>query len=994
MNTLADIENDVLLCMAPPFAPSMPPIGIGYINAFLKSKNIKSKILDINISLYNSLSSDQQSLWQIDISGSWSNIDTIDKLCPPAAREIIVDDILSNKPKVIGFSVNSANKLFTLLLIDAIRKRKIDVFIVLGGPGCYYQEDRDFFPKGSVDAFVVGEGEISFYELFSALDNKIKIDSIPGILFPDSLHTYKARPLVDNLDLLPYPDISDFDISSYSAKSLPVMFSRGCVNKCAFCSDHLVWDGKYRTRSAESVLNEIKSNFIKTGIKDIIFYDLTINGNISVLENFCDVLIKEGSDFRFTANICVRKQMNATLLNKMKTSGFFALYWGVESGSDRILKAMKKNFNSADAMQNLKDAKNVGILNYINLIVGFPGETESDFMDTLEFFKKNSTYIEGVNNVNQCHLVANTHIFRHHETYNIQEHTTPDWYENDNTRLIREKNKKILIDTIKAYGKKLFSDGKLTVTDDQKEKGVFSVKTCDALVILAPFFSISEPNRETADLLGRLSQQQVHYILYDLNMKIYQNSSEKNRTLWQQHNITKWTSDESFTNILDALKLDDLRSYFDHINANIFLLPLTVFNFCFVKKLTDFLSENYPNKKIIWVDICQFYEFQNIDCDKNVTLLKVKSIDQIFSKALISQHSKPLLNYLDFSLDLYEKNIISFPDNSVILDDDLKKHTINKIPLFDKLLEDNVDIPSGFKWGACVTELNNVDELLELSPSFVKVKVAPDSMSKKSIDSSFFSLSEIETLIMKCDAFNTELYLDIVVGLPGETKEDFQDFCRFLKKHLDSFSAFSNVDKFIPNLDFLNSQDCLDLYFPDEEKFPLLWIDDQGSNDYLRTLRVYMILKILKENGKTYCDSNINFFIPHSTDNKLWAVAESIGEILEYKNQEVMDLNNEKKILAQEINKSADIKVAKMVKDKDDAISRMAKKHENDFSEWEDRFIAEVSKRDQDIKSLYIQNDELNTLINGLEDDNRRMKNSLGFKLEKLFRKIFFLRDK
>lgn len=996
MSINTDVKTDVVLCMAPPFAPSMPPIGLGYLNAFLKSKNINSIIFDINIELYNTLPLAKKNLWQIDISDSWSDLVTVNDVCPPQKREEIVDSILAKNPKVIGFSVNCANKFFTLLLVDALRKRKVDVFIVLGGPGCFYQTDRDFFPENLIDAFVVGEGEISFYELFEGVVNKIDLLNIPGVLIPTAPEKFVSRNLIDDLDILPYPDINDFKIDSYCSKSLPIMFSRGCINRCAFCSDYLVWSGKYRTRSAESVIAEIENNSSQTGIKDVVFYDLTINGNLLVLENFCDILIKKGSDFKFTANICVRKEMDSNFLKKMKNSGFFALYWGIESGSDKILQEMKKNFTKKEAALNLKEASLAGILNYVNFIIGFPKETDADFTDTIEFFKENSEYIIGINNVNQCHLVAHTYIFKNYEKYSISNHTAPNWSENTNTLPKRKQNKNILLNTINEYGKKIFNDGKLAALDNTL-KPILTTKP-EALVILAPFFSTKTPNKETAYLLGTLKKLGVDLAFYDFNMHIYQNASEKNKTLWQQHNATKWTQNNNILDILEELEIDSFTDYFTNLDAEYFIFPINIFNFYFVKKLCDFVLKTNPAKKIILADICSFYDFKNSEKTHGIEVKDTLDIAKLFAKkeTVLIENIAP--DYFSFSKGFYEENTLIFNSVADFTNTDSNKYKAGETFLFNKLLDCSTQSLTGLKWGSYVYSDNNVYDIIKSKPSFVKIKIAPDAPSKKNIYPSMFSLLESASVIREFKEKNIPVFLELIVGLPGETKDIFSAFCEFLKQHIGDISGVDSVDKFIPNLSFYKHYKDYNIQVPKQDKLPLLWIDNLGNNDYLRTLRVYMILKILRERNKSEPSSNINFSIPYKDKENIFTVAASIGEILEYKNQEVIDLNTEKRILAKEINEAADKRIAKLAADKDAAVNKIAKKNEADFQAWETKFIAEVSKRDEQLKDLFIQKDVLNEIIDSLEKENTLIKNSLWFKFNDFLKsfpaKIFFLKDK
>lgn len=985
-------QLDVLLCMAPPFAPSMPPIGLGYLNSYLKSKDIKTDIYDINIELYNKLSPEKKSLWQFDISNLWGEIETVDSVCKPACREKIVDGILERNPSFVGFSINSANKFFTQLLISSIRKRKIDVTIVLGGPGCYYQTDRDFFPDGFVDAFIVGEGEFSFYELLQAKLKGIGMAEVEGVFIPSQPEKFKSRTLIQDLDVLPYPDIADFNMSDYSAQALPVMFSRGCVNRCAFCSDHLVWNNSYRSRSAESVIAEIENSSKKTGIKDIVFYDLTINGNLKELESFCDILVKKGSDFTFTANICVRKDMDLSLFSKMKKSGFFALYFGVESGSDNVLKAMKKNFTASVAHANLSDSNKAGILNYVNFIVGFPGEKDEDFAETIAFLNKSAGNLAGVNNVNACHLVANTYIFEHYKELNIEKHTSPAWFEAENTLEKRTENVKILLDVAKENNKRIFNHGFISEHVDVPDMSIESLSK-DACVIIAPYASVSVPDYHTARMLDILKKCEVGFDLLDLNMNLYQNVSEKRRDFWQQHKVLDWSNIDTCRDIFNSLNVLDFKDYFDHMkDSKYFIFPVTVFNAESVKIITEFISSNYPDKKILLVPDYKFSDFKNMKSDDKYVVFSEGEFLEFFNKNKGREVKNIAPDYTSFRTDLYADFILEFNGFDGVIekisDTEKQKNTL----LLKKLNPKNTSIATSFKWATYVGENDVLNEDVLSGVEFVIVKISSDLDIRKNIDKNICGLKKAVQILRWCDDRNIKVFLEILVGIPGETKEKFIELLTFVKENINMVSAVYRADKFIPDTDFLKTLNDAEIQLSKKDAVPVAWVDKYGSNDYLRSVRLYFLTKELNAVGKEPKYTNINYSYSASETES------AIAEILSYKNKEVIDLNKEKRALAAELNAVADSRVKAVVLEKDKAVEEMAEKNKDNFAQWEAKFIKEISKRDKQLEDLFCTKDSLNNIIDNLEQENNLVKQSWGYRLEifltKVMRKVFFLKDR
>lgn len=981
MNNLTDKKQlDALICMAPPFAPSMPPIGIGYLNSYLKSKNLNTEIYDINIGIYNTTDSQKKSLWQLGSTEQWSDINTINRLCEPAKREKIVDRILEKKPKTIGFSVNAANKFFTNVLINSIKKRKVDSTIVIGGPGCFYQTDRDFFPKDSVDAFIIGEGECSFYEFIKAKKEEKDISDIEGVLLPNQPDKFKKRDLIEDLDSLPHPDLNDFEITSYSSKSLPLMFSRGCINQCAFCSDCLIWNNKYRSRSAESVFAEIETSSKKTGIKDVVFYDLTINGDLKKLESFCNILIKKGSDFRFTANICVRKGLNSEFFTKLKTAGFFALYWGVESGSDKILKAMRKNFNSLDAHVNLKDSTTAGILNYVNFIVGFPGETENNFSETITFFEQNKKYIDGINNINICHLVAHTHIFNNYKNYEIENPTSEKWHENDNTFETRNNKLMTLKNIVRKNDKKIFNNGFL-----QEESEEYNVKNSLASLVVLPFFDIQIPSYLVAQAAGVLKQLNVEYNILDINMMLYQNVSEKNRTLWQQHKVTNWCNQNTFVNISKDLNVLDILS---SVKSKFLIFLITPFNIESIKNVIEDAKKILPEKEIILLSDMELKHIPKDDRTRNLNLLNLQTI---FGKQALTDTVNIIPDYSKLNLNLYEKNILHFDSVAFISDENFIKKQNDKVFLFNKLLKEDTLSKTGFRWAVYLNDFDNLDEKILCNAEFVVLCISSECESQKDINMKFCKLNKAAEIIKWCDEKKIKVFIDIVVGIPGETKKEFEKLFLFLTKNIDSIDTVFSAKKFIPSTEFLKLKMRYNIK-TDNDLFPVLWTDNLDNNDHLRTVRLYVVTKLLKKHHKQIMNTNINYSLNHTDDTDV------IREILQYKNEEVIELNEEKRNLVAEINQIADKKLSDMVANKDQEIKNIAAENKNNFEKWEKKFIKEVSLRDKKIEELYEKHNSLNEYIDILENQNNLMMQSIGYRIEKklkgFFKKFFFLKDK
>lgn len=400
---------EILLIQCPPWDTAMPPLGIAYLSSYLRKYGYKTSVFDLNISLYKSAGRNLKYLWEQKSYNWWVDEDLFKNsriLLKEVAKNCITEILQKEDAKYIGLSVNFASIKFANELIKIIKDVESQAKVILGGWGCINEHMRSLFPEGLVDAFVVGEGEETLKEVIEALDGHRKQDEVLGAVFTREYNpVYKPRPPIMNLDNLPWPTFSEFNLDQYTTKKLPLFTSRGCISTCSFCNDWQM-SSPYRSRSAGNVFEEIKYHIENNHIRVFSFKDLLCNGNISELNSLCDLMINSGIKIGWDSQAIPRKEMAYELLCKLRKSGCESLIYGVESFSGDVLKQMKKMFNKEIAERVLRDTHNAGINALINIIVGFPGETEKDFQETLEVIERNQKYITGVGAISVC-LVNN-----------------------------------------------------------------------------------------------------------------------------------------------------------------------------------------------------------------------------------------------------------------------------------------------------------------------------------------------------------------------------------------------------------------------------------------------------------------------------------------------------------------------------------------------------------------------------------------------------------
>jgi len=382
-----------------------PPYNLALLKAVLAQRGVDSICLDLNLHFYKQISDDieKQSWLPMQQGSCWERREFAIKIFEKYIDFIqdYILKIISLNPEVICFTVNNRNRYFTYLTADKLKKMIPEKKIIFGGPACFRLVDPNIhiLSQSCADAVCLGEGEISFVNLLRIIDDIGTLAYCPGFAYKSEegiIVDCGEGPIVEDLNLLPFADYSDFDITKYSRKRLSILTSKSCNNRCSFCSERPRMR-KYRVRNFENVYSEILYQLSKYPyIESFQFNDSLINGDISMLDALCSLLIKGDIKIRWEGQATIKESMSLELLEKMKRAGCETLSYGVESGSDKVLSLMQKGYNTILAERVLKNTYEAGIGFNLNIIVGFPGETEKEFQETVNFVRRNMKYAKTV----------------------------------------------------------------------------------------------------------------------------------------------------------------------------------------------------------------------------------------------------------------------------------------------------------------------------------------------------------------------------------------------------------------------------------------------------------------------------------------------------------------------------------------------------------------------------------------------------------------------
>jgi len=453
------------LAMCPGWGVIQPPAGISYLKGFLKEHGVGVKCLDLNLDFYKSFPNKEY--WDLNTPEPFIHPDLFNKdILPDLSGRIDrwAEDILSNNPIAVGLSLFMSSINASLVLAKRLKELNPDLPIIGGGAEVYRMKRifidgvSEFSPikteavsEKYFDILVLGEGEATLLELLNTLKAKSGLNNVKGIMYHhnDNLILNNPRDFIEDMDTLCPPDYGDFLLSGYTKKSLPVCTSRGCINRCTFCSDRPLWK-TYRFRSPQKVIYDIEQLVLEYKINGFEVIDSNFNGDMQRLAQICDLIIKSGLQIEWSAKVSLREELSFKVLCKMRQAGCSSLAYGLESGSPGVLEDMRKNINLKTAERIIRDTHRAGIHANCFFIIGYPTETEEDFQMTLDFIQKNANYINRFDQITGCHIEEDSYLGLNAEKYGIV-FKDDGWHSRESTPVIRKER----LERFKEFARKL-----------------------------------------------------------------------------------------------------------------------------------------------------------------------------------------------------------------------------------------------------------------------------------------------------------------------------------------------------------------------------------------------------------------------------------------------------------------------------------------------------------------------------------------------------------
>jgi radical SAM superfamily enzyme YgiQ (UPF0313 family)/wyosine [tRNA(Phe)-imidazoG37] synthetase (radical SAM superfamily) len=533
---------DVFLVLVPPFGLEAPPLGLACIAAALRAAGRVVCVRDFNVELHARFTEELGHLWAPENKAAWV-FATRHRATIAAfgdAFDRLAEEIADAAPAIAGFSVHSDNLAATIELIGRVRSRRPATKIIVGGMGVFSARGREAFPAGLVDAFAVGEGERTVVELVDALLAGRDADDVAGVAAPGK--PFRGRPVAESLDDFPIPNFADFDLTKYATPNLPIAFSRGCVKGCALCGDRALM-GRFRTRKAESVFAEIKRHVETLGARDFMVVDLQITQMMDEVVRLAEFIAAAGIEIRWNANAAVGPELTPAALAALRRAGCTNLTLGVESGSDAVLRRMNKGVTAQQAAEALRAVKGAGLRAWINIVVGFPGETEENVAETLAWLEANAANIDEVGVLNTCNVPESSALAVAPAKYGICEPLEFPWADaawvglDGNTPDVRRGR----LRRVKALLDRLGIPVRQTNGDFVDEASDLAAQQYDALLVVCPPDEPTLPSLAIASAASFLARSRARLHIVDLNYEEYERADESKKRLWENGRLTAGT---------------------------------------------------------------------------------------------------------------------------------------------------------------------------------------------------------------------------------------------------------------------------------------------------------------------------------------------------------------------------------------------------------------------------------------------------------------------
>ncbi len=306
-------------------------------------------------------------------------------------------EIRKRQPEIVGITCSSLTYSRCVEMTKAVKEICPSCKVVVGGPHASYMPET-LLQHNEVDFIVIGEGEEAMVKLVASIlkgEPKSASATIPGVACKVAGEIVTTPPqFISDLDTVPFPARHLLPMKMYDrilpyidVKPVDAMsILRGCPYQCAYCETRELWGSSCRAFSPQRVVDEIKNMLENYGTKGIYFVgdNFTINKNRTI--ELCRKIKENKLDLKWTCETRA-DLVNKEVLSDMKSAGCQTIFFGTESGSERIQQKLGKNIDLQEVKRTFELTRQVGIKTATSFMLGIPGETIEDMHATFKFAK-------------------------------------------------------------------------------------------------------------------------------------------------------------------------------------------------------------------------------------------------------------------------------------------------------------------------------------------------------------------------------------------------------------------------------------------------------------------------------------------------------------------------------------------------------------------------------------------------------------------------------
>lgn len=340
--------------------PPFTPLGLGYLASVLEKSKYDVNIIDCQA---------------LDIN-----------------YEEFKTEINKNQADIVGITSTTLTYKSALKIIKITKEVWPKSITLLGGPHVTFWDKESLKECPELDIVVRKEGEETFLDIVGRIEEgKIYYDTLGTTCRKkEKIIKNDDRPYIENLDDLPFPAHHLWPLERLTKHGIiifPIISSRGCVYWCDFCTTVRMFGRRYRMRTPKNVVDELQYLKKRFGANRFTFYDDAFTVDQDRVLAICREIKNRKLKIEWDCETRV-DMVTKELLLEMKKAGCASIWFGVESGSQKVLDAMRKGISPSQIVKAFKWAKEAGLITVAGVVLGFPGETKETIEETTKFIEK------------------------------------------------------------------------------------------------------------------------------------------------------------------------------------------------------------------------------------------------------------------------------------------------------------------------------------------------------------------------------------------------------------------------------------------------------------------------------------------------------------------------------------------------------------------------------------------------------------------------------